>query len=65
MIADLLTNQEMELMIEVLDAEHKRLLPEIHHTDARSMRKELVERTRAIERIVERFKEKLEDVKEA
>jgi len=56
MIDHLLTDGEVELVIEVLDAEHKRLLPEVRHTDSRVLRRQLVGRTRAVERIVERLK---------
>ena len=61
MIDGILTNNELGLLIELLEAEHRRLLPEIHHTDSRAMRKDLVERARSIERIVERFKQKQEE----
>jgi hypothetical protein len=56
MIDHLLTDGEVELVIEVLDAEHKRLLPEVRHTDSRVLRRQLVGRARAVERIVERLK---------
>jgi hypothetical protein len=56
MIDGILTNKELVLIVELLEAEHKRLLPEIHHTDSRLMRHDLVERARAVERIIERFK---------
>jgi hypothetical protein len=56
MIDHLLTDGEVELVIEVLDAEHKRLLPEVRHTDSRVLRRQLVGRARALERIVERLK---------
>lgn len=56
MIDHLLTDGEVELVIEVLDAEHKRLLPEVRHTDSRLLRRQLVGRARALERIVERLK---------
>ena len=42
MIDHLLTDEELELLIEVLDAEHKRLLPEVRHTDSRVLRRQLV-----------------------
>jgi len=44
MIDHLLTDGEVELVIEVLDAEHKRLLPEVRHTDSRVLRRQLVGR---------------------
>ena len=56
MIDHLLTDEELELLIEVLDAEHKRLLPEVRHTDSRVLRRQLVGRARALERIIERLK---------
>jgi hypothetical protein len=64
MIADILTNQELGVVLELLAAEHKRILPEIHHTDSRQMRKELVSRARTVDRLIERFKEKLEEVQQ-
>jgi hypothetical protein len=56
MIDHLLTDAEVELMIEVLDAEHKRMLPEVRHTSSRELRRQLVGRARALERIIERLK---------
>lgn len=63
MIDGILTNRELVLIIELLEAEHKRLLPEIHHTDSRLMRHDLVERARNVERIIERFKQIQEETK--
>jgi hypothetical protein len=65
MIDQLMTNKESELLIEVLGAERRRLLPEIRHTDARQMRSELQVRLRTIDRLIERFAQKQVDSKDA
>lgn len=62
MIDHILTNQELGLLIELLESENRRLLLEIRHTDARTLRSELVERARTVERIIERFKLKQEEL---
>ena len=46
MIDQLMTNKESKLLLEVLGAERRRLLPEIRHTDTRQMRTELQTRLR-------------------
>jgi hypothetical protein len=55
MIDHVMTDTEVEVLLQVLNAEHTRILPEIHHTDSRMMRRELVERARILERLIERF----------
>jgi hypothetical protein len=57
MIDQLMTDKEVELLLQVLTAEHNRILPEIHHTDSRMMRRDLVERARILERLIERFRQ--------
>jgi hypothetical protein len=52
-----MTDVEVELVLEVLDSEHKRILTEVRHTDSRTLRKELVARARSLERIMERFRQ--------
>jgi hypothetical protein len=61
MIDHLMTDKEVDLLLQVLTAEHNRILPEIHHTDSRLLRKELVERARTVERLIERFRQKEAD----
>jgi hypothetical protein len=61
MIDHLMTDKEVELLLQVLSAEHNRILPEIHHTDSRILRKELVERARTVERLMERFRQREAD----
>lgn len=46
------------MLLEVLGAERRRLLPEIRHTDTRRMRTELQTRLRTIGRLIERFGQK-------
>ena len=58
MIDQLMTHKESELLLEVLGAERRRLLPEIRHTDTRRMRTELQARLRSIDRLIERFGQK-------
>jgi hypothetical protein len=52
-----MTNKESELLLEILGAERRRLLPEIRHTDARQMRSELQTRLRTIDRLIARFEQ--------
>ena len=58
MIDQLMSNKESELLLEVLGAERRRLLPEIRHTDTRQMRVELQTLLRSIDRLIERFGQK-------
>jgi len=55
MIDQLMTHKESELLLEVLGAERRRLLPEIRHMDTRQMRTELQARLRSIDRLIERI----------
>ena len=57
MLANLLTDKETDLLIEVLQAESQRLMIEARRTDAMAMRKAIRERLRTVDRIVERFAE--------
>ena len=65
MIDGILTNKELELLLEILEVERRHLLPEIRHTDTRGMRAELQVRLRTIDRLVERFGEKLAELQRA
>jgi len=57
MINHLLTDKELELLTELLENESKKLMRETRHIDARSVRKEVRQRLRTIDRLVERFQE--------
>ena len=57
MLDQIMTNKESELLLEVLGAERRRLLPEIRHTDTWQMRSELQARLRTIDRLVARFEQ--------
>jgi hypothetical protein len=57
MIDHILTDKEFELVLEVLEAESKRLAVEERRTDTHAMKKQLRERQRAVERIAERLQE--------
>lgn len=52
-----LSNEELAILAELLDAERAKLLVEIRHTDHRSFRTQLRDRLAIIERLVERCKE--------
>ena len=51
-----LTEQDIELLIELLDDESIRLLRETRHTDARAMRAEMHARLTAVDRLLEQFR---------
>lgn len=57
MVGHLLTDMELDLVIEVLERESQKLSTEARRTDARTLRKEIRERERAVDRIVERLRE--------
>lgn len=57
MVSHLLTDKELELVIEVLEQESQKLSTETRRTDARTLRKEIRERERTVDRIVERLRE--------
>jgi hypothetical protein len=57
MLDQVMTNKESELLLEILGAERRRLLPEIRHTDARQMRSELQTRLRTIDRLIARIEQ--------
>jgi hypothetical protein len=65
MIDNLITNQELELLLEIVESERRRLLPEIRHTDTRLMRTDLQLRLRTIERLIERFAGKRLEIQQA
>jgi hypothetical protein len=57
MIDHVLTDKELQLVLELLENERKQLLPETRHTDTRSMREALKARLQALDRLIERFHE--------
>lgn len=57
MLGHLLTDKESALLIELLEAESQRLAIESRRTDARGLRKEIRERLRSVDRLVERLRE--------
>jgi hypothetical protein len=50
----LLSNPELDLILELLEREQKRLPVEIRHTDAHKFRTDLRERLATIESLIER-----------
>jgi hypothetical protein len=50
MISHLLTDQETDLVIELLETESTKLMRETRHTDSRQMREEMQERLRPLPR---------------
>jgi hypothetical protein len=65
MLDQIMTNKEADLLLEVLAAERRRLLPEIRHTDTRQMRSELQTRLRTIDRLVARFEQTQAEARDA
>ncbi len=63
MIEHVMTNRELELLIQLLDTEAQRLPQEIHHTDAWEFKKELQKRLQTIERLTERFRQRLAELR--
>ena len=57
MLSHVLTDNECDLVIELLTAESEKIMRETRHTDARQMREELRERLRTCDRLTERFRE--------
>ena len=57
MIDHLLTDKELDLLLELLEAESKRLAVDARRTDARAMHEQIRERQRAFDRIAERLQE--------
>ncbi len=57
MIGHMLTDKELEVLLELLEAESGRLALETRHIDVRSARKEVRERERVMDRLIERFRE--------
>jgi DNA-binding MarR family transcriptional regulator len=53
----MLTDKETQVLIELLRAEERTLEPEIRRTDSRDMKKQLRERLRTVDRLIERFEE--------
>jgi hypothetical protein len=61
MVNGVMTNLELQVLIELLEAERSRLPHEIHHTDARAFKHELCIREQTVERLAERFRQLLAD----
>ena len=57
MIDHLLTEKELELVLELLQAESRRLSVDERRADTHAMKKDLRERQRAVDRIAERLQE--------
>ncbi len=57
MLNRVLTDKELDFIIELLVAESDKLMRETRHTDAREVREEMRERLRTTDRLVERFRE--------
>ena len=57
MIDHILTNKELELVLELLEAESKRLSVDERRADTHGMKKELHERQRAVDRTAGRLQE--------
>ena len=57
MIDHLLTDKELELVLQLLEAESKRLAVDARRTDAHAMHEQIRERQRAVDRISERLQE--------
>ena len=53
----MLTEKETRVLIELLRSEIRTLEPEIRRTDSREMKKQLRERLRTVDRLIERFEE--------
>ena len=57
MLAHVLTDKELELVLELLDAESHRVAIDMRRSDSSAVAKELRERLRAVDRLTERFHE--------
>ncbi len=57
MLNHLLTDKEVDFVIELLTAESEKIMRETRHTDARQMREDMRDRMRTADRLVERFRE--------
>ena len=57
MIDGLMTDAELALLVELLEAEREELLPEIHHTEKPAMKDQLHARLRTVDRMIERFQQ--------
>lgn len=51
----MVSEEERQLLLELLAEERRELHPEIHHTDNRSMRHELKDRLVMVEHLLERM----------
>jgi hypothetical protein len=52
-----LSEDEWTLVIDLLEREQQKLPHEIHHTDLRTYRKELVEREQLVNQLLERLRQ--------
>ena len=57
MVGHILTDKELDLMLELLQTESTRLAIEARRTDGLTLRKEIRERLRSVDRISERLVE--------
>jgi hypothetical protein len=57
MIGHLLTDKELALLIEILENESKELSVESRHSATQEMKKDVRERLRTVDRIIERLRE--------
>ena len=56
MIENLVTDNELELLLELLQSERHELGPEIHHTTSMQVKAELRERMRMVEGLITRLR---------
>jgi hypothetical protein len=59
MMETLVTEKELQLLLELLQNERHELGPEIHHTTSMKVKEELRERMHAVERLIKRLQEHL------
>lgn len=57
MLGHILTDQELDFVLGLLQHESKKLSMEISRTDGHTMRQELHDRQRTADRLIERFRE--------
>jgi len=57
MLDHLLTDQELDLVIELLSDESKRLAVDTRHSESNDMTRDLRARLRTVDRLIERFNE--------
>ena len=57
MLEHVLNDRELDLLLEVLESDRRRLEVELTHTDARKLRLELNHRIHEIERLIQHFRQ--------